>query len=164
HGHPPDTGAWRLAPSVCDRREHMHQADFLLQLALLWGAAKLAAELAERLGQPPVLGELLAGILLGGSLLGWVKPDEPTLVRLAGRADRAGRGGGRRHHWPAPAGGGERSVRGEGALGDRDGRAGRGGDWLPGGVDPDRAGGRRRAAADGAADADPRRARGQRDG
>jgi Kef-type K+ transport system membrane component KefB len=61
----------------------MHQADFLLQLALLWGAAKLAAELAERLGQPPVLGELLAGVLLGASVLGWVKPDEPTLVRLA---------------------------------------------------------------------------------
>jgi Kef-type K+ transport system membrane component KefB len=61
----------------------MHQSDFLLQLALLWGAAKLAAELAERLGQPPVLGELLAGILLGGSLLGWVRPDEPTLARFA---------------------------------------------------------------------------------
>ena len=54
----------------------MHQAHFLLLLALLWGAAKLAAELAERLGQPPVLGELLAGILLGASVLGWVKPDE----------------------------------------------------------------------------------------
>src|SRR5436190_3376190 len=63
--------------------EAMHQADFLLQLALLWGAAKLAAELAERMGQPPVLGELLADILLGSSLLGWVKLDEPTLIRLA---------------------------------------------------------------------------------
>ena len=60
----------------------MHQADFLLQLALLWGAAKLAAELAERLGQPPVLGELLAGIVLGASFLGWVPVNEPTLVRL----------------------------------------------------------------------------------
>jgi Kef-type K+ transport system membrane component KefB len=61
----------------------MHQSDFLLQLALLWGAAKLAAEAAERLGQPAVLGELLAGILLGASVLGWVRPDEPTLARLA---------------------------------------------------------------------------------
>jgi Na+:H+ antiporter len=61
----------------------MHQADFLLQLALLWLAAKLAAELAERLGQPPVLGELIAGIILGASLLGWARPGEPTIARLA---------------------------------------------------------------------------------
>src|SRR5712691_9839618 len=61
----------------------MIEADFLLQLALLWGVAKLAAELAERLGQPPVLGELLAGVLLGASVLGWVEPGEPTLMRFA---------------------------------------------------------------------------------
>src|SRR5439155_5029731 len=61
----------------------MHQAHFLLLLALLWGAAKLAAELAERLGQPPVLGELLAGIVLGASFLNWVPTNEPTLVRLS---------------------------------------------------------------------------------
>src|SRR5438876_734751 len=61
----------------------MHEADFLLQLALLWCAAKLGAELAERVGQPPVLGELLAGILMGASLLRWVEPGEPTLMRFA---------------------------------------------------------------------------------
>jgi len=31
--------------------------------------------LAERIKQPAVLGELLAGILLGSSVLGWVRPD-----------------------------------------------------------------------------------------
>lgn len=61
----------------------MHEAHFLLQLALLWGAAKLAAELAERLGQPPVLGELLAGIVLGASFLRWVPTNDLTLVRLS---------------------------------------------------------------------------------
>jgi len=35
-------------------------------------AAKLLGELAERIGQPAVLGELVAGVLLGGSVLGIV--------------------------------------------------------------------------------------------
>jgi Kef-type K+ transport system membrane component KefB len=34
--------------------------------------AKVLGELAERAGQPAVLGELIAGVLLGGSVLGWV--------------------------------------------------------------------------------------------
>ena len=39
-------------------------------------AAKLAAEVAERIGVPAVLGEILAGILIGPSLLGWVEPSD----------------------------------------------------------------------------------------
>ena len=35
-------------------------------------SAKLLGELAERIGQPAVLGELVAGVLLGGSVLGIV--------------------------------------------------------------------------------------------
>ena len=35
-------------------------------------SAKLLGELAERMGQPAVLGELFAGVLLGGSVLGVV--------------------------------------------------------------------------------------------
>lgn len=35
--------------------------------------AKLFGELAERLKQPAVLGELIAGVILGGSVLGWIK-------------------------------------------------------------------------------------------
>ena len=45
---------------------------FLLALILL--AAKLFGDLAERIGQPAVLGELVAGVLLGGTGLG-VLPD-----------------------------------------------------------------------------------------
>ncbi|MEW6569020.1 MAG: cation:proton antiporter [Chloroflexota bacterium] len=41
----------------------------LLSLAILILAAKLVGELAARLGQPAVLGELLAGLLLGPTLL-----------------------------------------------------------------------------------------------
>ncbi len=48
----------------------------LLQLIAILIAAKLAGEASERLGQPAVLGELLAGIALGPSLLGIVTPTE----------------------------------------------------------------------------------------
>ena len=43
-----------------------------LALAAILVAAKLFGEAAERLGQPAVLGELVAGVLLGGSALGVV--------------------------------------------------------------------------------------------
>ena len=41
----------------------------LVQLAVLLLAARVLAELAQRLGQPAVVGEILAGILLGPSLI-----------------------------------------------------------------------------------------------
>ncbi|HEX2572060.1 MAG TPA: cation:proton antiporter [Polyangia bacterium] len=46
----------------------------LLQLAVLLVVSRLLGELVQRLGQPPVIGELLAGIVLGPSLLGWLWP------------------------------------------------------------------------------------------
>lgn len=47
-------------------------AAFLIAFASALLAAKLLGELAERLGQPAVLGELTGGVLLGPSVLGWV--------------------------------------------------------------------------------------------
>ncbi len=47
---------------------------FLILLAILL-TARVLGEAAARLGAPPVIGELLAGVLLGPSLLGWVAPD-----------------------------------------------------------------------------------------
>ena len=44
----------------------------LLELLVLLAGAKLAAEVAERLKIPAVLAEIVAGIALGPSLLGWV--------------------------------------------------------------------------------------------
>ena len=41
----------------------------LLELSILITAAKLAGLLSSKLGQPAVLGEILAGLLLGPSLL-----------------------------------------------------------------------------------------------
>ena len=48
----------------------------LLDLAIILTAAKIGGELIERLGQPAVLGELIAGVLLGPSLLGLIEPLE----------------------------------------------------------------------------------------
>jgi len=46
----------------------------LLQLAVLLLVARGLGELMRRIGLPPVVGELLAGVLLGPSLLGWAAP------------------------------------------------------------------------------------------
>ncbi len=47
---------------------------FLLALSLITLSARLCAKLCGYLGQPPVMGEVLAGIALGPSLLGWLAP------------------------------------------------------------------------------------------
>ena len=44
--------------------------------------AKIAAELAERVGIPAVVGEIVAGVAIGPSMLGWVEPNR-TLETLA---------------------------------------------------------------------------------
>jgi Kef-type K+ transport system membrane component KefB len=52
--------------------EHGELGTFLLAFAAALLGGKLFGELSERIGQPAVLGELLAGVLLGPSLLGLV--------------------------------------------------------------------------------------------
>src|SRR5215510_5451367 len=47
-----------------------------LSLLIIFVSAKLMAELFERLGQPGIVGEILAGVLVGPSVLGWLRPNE----------------------------------------------------------------------------------------
>ena len=47
----------------------------LLALAAVILTGRLLAALLQRLGQPPVIGEVIAGIVLGPSLLGWICRD-----------------------------------------------------------------------------------------
>jgi len=54
----------------------MEVHSFFLSLLFILLAARLFGELANRLKLPSVLGELLAGIVLGPSLLDWVEPSE----------------------------------------------------------------------------------------
>jgi len=49
-------------------------ASLLLAIACLLAATRLCGVLARAVGQPPVLGELVAGILLGPTILGRVAP------------------------------------------------------------------------------------------
>lgn len=48
---------------------------FLLGLVLLLATSRLLGSLVERIGLPAIVGELLTGVLLGPSLLGWLAPD-----------------------------------------------------------------------------------------
>jgi len=56
----------------------LHQ--FFLFLAIILIVARLLSETVARFGIPSVIGELLAGLLIGPSLLGWVTPD--TTMKL----------------------------------------------------------------------------------
>ncbi|ROR32365.1 cation:proton antiporter [Inmirania thermothiophila] len=60
----------------------MESHAFLLQMLLILASARALAEAALRLGIPPVIGEIAAGVLLGPSLLGLVEPT-PLLEVLA---------------------------------------------------------------------------------
>jgi Kef-type K+ transport system membrane component KefB len=64
-------------PSLLNTTIHM-----LLPLAGILVGAKIAAQISVRLGLPAVFGELLLGLLLGPSILGWLEPSE-TLHLLA---------------------------------------------------------------------------------
>lgn len=48
---------------------------FLLSLAMLVGTARALGDLSRRLGQPALVGELAAGVLLGPTVLGYLYPD-----------------------------------------------------------------------------------------
>jgi Kef-type K+ transport system membrane component KefB len=56
----------------------MDSPDVSIPLAMLivFGSAKLFGEILERLGQPGIVGEILAGAIIGPSVLGWIQPSE----------------------------------------------------------------------------------------
>jgi Kef-type K+ transport system membrane component KefB len=55
-------------------------ADVLLDLFLVLLAAKIGDEIFKRLRQPAIVGEILAGVLIGPAVLGLVVPGEPLEV------------------------------------------------------------------------------------
>jgi len=56
-----------------------HSGNVVLELFLMFAGGKFLAEVFERLRQPAVVGELIAGIILGPSLLSLIHPNELTL-------------------------------------------------------------------------------------
>lgn len=53
-----------------------HASDILLTLFIVFVAAKLGAEIAQRIKMPGVVGEIAAGAIIGPSLLGWITPEQ----------------------------------------------------------------------------------------
>ncbi|MCB1750097.1 MAG: cation:proton antiporter [Gammaproteobacteria bacterium] len=58
----------------------MEAHTFLLQLLAILVSARILAEAATSLGAPSVIGELVAGIVIGPSLLGWVETNDIILL------------------------------------------------------------------------------------
>lgn len=57
-----------------------HTTTIIVSILVILVAAKLAAEIAERIGIPAVAGEIVAGIAIGPSMLGLVSPNEILTV------------------------------------------------------------------------------------
>lgn len=57
-------------------------SEFLLvaQIVLLIAVGRGLGEIMQRIGQPSVIGELLAGLLLGPSLFGWIWPEAQAAI------------------------------------------------------------------------------------
>jgi Kef-type K+ transport system membrane component KefB len=55
----------------------MQTHTLLIEIAVVLLAARLLGEVALHLRAPPIIGEIVAGIIIGPSLLGWVTPSEP---------------------------------------------------------------------------------------
>ncbi len=53
---------------------------FFLQLAVVLLACRAVSKIAGWIGQPPVVGEMIAGVLLGPSLFGWLWPAGQQLL------------------------------------------------------------------------------------
>jgi len=53
-----------------------HASDILLTLFIVFVAAQIGGEIAQRLKLPAVVGEIAAGCAVGPSLLGWITPDQ----------------------------------------------------------------------------------------
>src|SRR5437762_12516982 len=51
-------------------------AQIPLSMLVVFASAKLLSEIFERLGQPGIVGEILAGILIGPHVLGWMAPND----------------------------------------------------------------------------------------
>jgi Kef-type K+ transport system membrane component KefB len=49
-------------------------------MLVVFASAKLLSEIFERLGQPGIVGEILAGVLIGPYVLGWMSPNETLRI------------------------------------------------------------------------------------
>ena len=69
--------AFATAAAGAETGKSAGPSEFLLvaQIVLLIAVGRGLGEIMQRIGQPSVIGELLAGIILGPSLFGWIWPE-----------------------------------------------------------------------------------------
>jgi Kef-type K+ transport system membrane component KefB/nucleotide-binding universal stress UspA family protein len=68
------------AGADAQKSAHPSEFIFMVQIALLIAVGRGLGEIMQRIGQPSVIGELLAGLLLGPSLFGWVWPEAQRAI------------------------------------------------------------------------------------
>jgi Kef-type K+ transport system membrane component KefB len=71
---PPSSALGAMLASLKTNLDHP-LSHLFIQLLVIIAAARIAGGIFTKLGQPAVVGEMVAGILLGPSLLGWVSPE-----------------------------------------------------------------------------------------
>ena len=74
HGTPVDQSAWDAMLSEIGSGMSHPLSRLLLQLLVIISFSRLVGRLFVKLGQPAVVGEMAAGILMGPSLFGWLAP------------------------------------------------------------------------------------------
>lgn len=78
-----------LAEAAGDKAAKPSEFIFIVQIVLLITVGRGLGEIMQRIGQPSVIGELLAGLLLGPSLFGWLWPAAHDAVFPAGAEQKA---------------------------------------------------------------------------
>jgi Kef-type K+ transport system membrane component KefB len=69
------TDVFGLTGGECVNQATAHAAHFFLQVAVIIIACRLCGFILKRFGQPAVIGEMVAGVLLGPSLFGALMPE-----------------------------------------------------------------------------------------
>src|SRR5690606_39152797 len=70
-------------PDLMYSRNHTEVINLLLQLAAVLILARVFEEIARKFNQPAVVGELLAGVILGPTILGTFSPDAFAFLFMA---------------------------------------------------------------------------------
>lgn len=63
-----------------DKLQHIEVLVFLVQVSIMLISARIFGELIKKIKQPAVIGEIIAGIVLGPSIFGYILPDFHSLL------------------------------------------------------------------------------------
>src|SRR5271166_1052959 len=85
------TALWPTCPALAAEQpaSEPSEAIFIAQIVLLLLVARLLGEIMQRIGQPAVMGQLIAGIVLGPSVFGALWPEAQHAIFTTGREQNA---------------------------------------------------------------------------